>query len=182
MRQPQSIELQLRKPEQLFNTFDPSPFSERDLDRDAESHIVGWAREVDRKAPLQLVVRLPPSARHSRAAAAIPEAVAHYFAYASGQARLERRELMRIGGWSLCIGVAVLAASFLASQQVTNALGNEGLGRLLAESLLILGWVANWKPLEIFLYDWWPLERRRKLYRRLASMQVDVQFTSEDAP
>ena len=45
--------------------------------------------------------------------------------------------------------------------------------RLAEESLLILGWVANWRPLEIFLYDWWPLTRRRDLYRRLSKAIVE---------
>jgi hypothetical protein len=44
----------------------------------------------------------------------------------------------------------------------------------LQESLIILGWVANWKPIEIFLYDWWPLARRRDLYRRLANASVEL--------
>ena len=46
--------------------------------------------------------------------------------------------------------------------------------RFLEEGLIIVGWVANWKPLEIFLYDWWPLARRRNLYRRLAAAKVTV--------
>jgi hypothetical protein len=45
---------------------------------------------------------------------------------------------------------------------------------MVEESLLILGWVANWRPLEIFLYDWWPLTRRRDLYRRLAAAAVEL--------
>ena len=36
------IEVRLNKIEQLFNSFDPSPFDERDLDKDAEEHITGW--------------------------------------------------------------------------------------------------------------------------------------------
>jgi hypothetical protein len=42
------------------------------------------------------------------------------------------------------------------------------------ESLLILGWVANWRPMEIFLYEWWPIRRKMMLYRRLAGMTVIV--------
>jgi hypothetical protein len=45
------------------------------------------------------------------------------------------------------------------------------------EGLIILGWVANWRPLEIFLYDWWPLARRRRLFQRLAEMPVEVLTT-----
>ena len=45
---------------------------------------------------------------------------------------------------------------------------------LIEESFLILGWVANWRPLEIFLYDWWPLARRRDLYSRLSVATVEL--------
>jgi hypothetical protein len=48
------------------------------------------------------------------------------------------------------------------------------LGRIVQESLVIMGWVANWRPLEIFLYDWWPLNRRRRLYRRLAAARIEL--------
>ena len=34
------IELRLRRIEQLFDSFDPAPFHEKDLDRDAEEFIV----------------------------------------------------------------------------------------------------------------------------------------------
>ena len=33
--------------------------------------------------------------------------------------------------------------------------------QVVEESLLIFGWVANWRPIEIFLYEWWPVVRRR---------------------
>ncbi|MGB9117640.1 MAG: hypothetical protein WCC91_20605, partial [Bradyrhizobium sp.] len=47
------------------------------------------------------------------------------------------------------------------------------LKRLVEESFLILGWVANWRPLEIFLYDWWPIALRRDLYRGLSSATIE---------
>jgi hypothetical protein len=48
------------------------------------------------------------------------------------------------------------------------------LGRVIEESLTIFGWVANWRPIEIFLYDWWPIVRRRNLYQRLSAAQVEL--------
>jgi hypothetical protein len=42
------------------------------------------------------------------------------------------------------------------------------------EGLTIIGWVAMWKPLEIYLYRWWPLLALRKLYQRLSHMPVEV--------
>ncbi len=38
---------------------------------------------------------------------------------------------------------------------------------------------ANWKPLEIFLYNWWPLTRRRDLYRRLARAEISISTDAE---
>ena len=72
------------------------------------------------------------------------------------------------------IGVVVLAACFLTARAVTAGLGSENLGGIVRESLIILGWVANWKPIEIFLYDWWPVARRRNLYRCLAAATVEL--------
>jgi hypothetical protein len=54
-------------------------------------------------------------------------------------------------------------------------LGNAVVARVLEESLIIVGWVANWRPLEIYLYDWWPIRRRVLLYRRIAAAPLKVQ-------
>jgi hypothetical protein len=44
----------------------------------------------------------------------------------------------------------------------------------LSESLTIVGWVAMWRPLQIFLYDWWPLQRQIRLYQKLSSAHIQV--------
>jgi hypothetical protein len=46
---------------------------------------------------------------------------------------------------------------------------------ILDEGLLIIGWVAMWRPLEIFLYDWVPIRRRCRVFAKLSSMPVVVQ-------
>ncbi len=48
------------------------------------------------------------------------------------------------------------------------------MARMLEESLIIVGWVANWRPLEIYLYDWVPIRRRINLYRRITAAPVTV--------
>ena len=52
--------------------------------------------------------------------------------------------------------------------------GSDPIGRVIEESLLIFGWVANWRPIEVFLYDWWPIVRRRNLYQRLSAAHVTL--------
>jgi hypothetical protein len=50
------------------------------------------------------------------------------------------------------------------------------------ESLLIGGWVAMWRPLEVFLYDWWPIRAEARLFDRLSAMTVRVVQSSEASP
>ena len=47
-------------------------------------------------------------------------------------------------------------------------------GDLMSEGLLIGGWVAMWRPLQIFLYEWWPIARKRRIYQALARSSVQV--------
>ena len=75
----------------------------------------------------------------------------------------------------MIIGVATLLGCLLLSQLTAQLVDSVPLNQLVAESFLILGWVANWRPLEIFLYDWWPIIRKRNLYRRLAVARIHEQ-------
>ena len=104
----------------------------------------------------------------------VPEqGVQHYFAYRARLNAMEFRRLMREGWQCLLIGVVFLAACLTLSQ----ALGGRQPGKLwslLQESLVIGGWVAMWRPMEIYLYEWWPLRRRRRIYDKLGRMPVEI--------
>ena len=43
--------INLNRLSQLFNSLDPSPFHERDLDQDAEDYIVGSAKRLPASIP-----------------------------------------------------------------------------------------------------------------------------------
>ncbi len=168
------IALRARTVGQLFNSFDPSPFREKDLDVGVEEFVTGWVRELPPGAPFAIVVHLPPEEAARPEAAGIGEAFAHYFAYRAEAGEHEQRELFRIGRRSLAIGVVVLIACLVASQLAAALIPNKVAARVVEESLIIVGWVANWRPIEIYLYDWLPIRRRIRLYRRLAAAPVQV--------
>lgn len=168
------IEVRVQEVRQLFNSLDPSPFLDKDLDDDAEEFIVGSAREIPAGVPLRIAVHLPEAEAATERAMALPAAMANYFAYRAGVADGELKELHRSGRRALSVGIPLLAACLIASHTLRSTLGEGPGARVIEESLVILGWVANWKPLEIFLYDGWPIRRRRDLLRRLAAATVDV--------
>ncbi|MGE5540243.1 MAG: hypothetical protein ACM30I_16625 [Gemmatimonas sp.] len=166
-----AIEIRVEKIEQLFNSLDPFPFREKDLDREAEEFIVGWARELPKQDAIEIVIHVP--AEEARTAHDdLAGALRRYFDYRAEIVGLELRELFRVGRRSLAIGLAVLAACLVAQRAIANVYGTGEVTRFIGEGLIILGWVANWKPIEIFLYDWWPVANRRNLYRRLSRASV----------
>jgi hypothetical protein len=175
----QAIRIRVDEVSQLFNSLDPFPFHERDLDANAEEFIVGWARELPGHAPLRIVVHLPRAQAEAPGARGLEEAVRRFFAYRTDVVGRELHELFRVGRLSLVIGLAALGICLAAGHFVTGRFGDGYLGRFLEEGLIIVGWVANWRPLEIFLYDWWPLTRRRDLYRRLSRAEVSVSADAE---
>jgi hypothetical protein len=169
-----AIELRVDRLAQLFHSLDPYPFRERDLDKEAEDYIVSWARELETDQPLKIVVHAPTNEAQTKAAAELHEALARYFAYRAESVQRELNELFRVGWRSLASGMAVLAACLFSAHFLAGYFFQPPVQRLVEESLLILGWVANWRPIEIFIYDWWPIVRRRNLYRRLAEARVEI--------
>ena len=169
-----TIEVSIARIEALFDSLDPSPFHERDLDPAAADYILGWARDLPRDAPLVIRLHLPEGETVRATAETVAPAIRAHFAYRAEIADRDRREVFRLGRRYLAIGLGVLALCLLAARAAPTALGEGPAAEILSEGLLILGWVANWKPLETLLYDWLPLHRRAGLLRRLAAAEVEV--------
>jgi hypothetical protein len=169
---PELIELMVRNVDALFNSMDPSPFHEKDLNAEAEAFIVGWARQYAPGTPLRLRVHLQEAPAQD-ATAMVTEAIHNYFAYRSTLNDMEFRRLMREGRLSLAIGLAFMMTCLLVQHYFVGA-GHGPLRDVLRESLTIGGWVGMWQPIQIYLYSWWPLLRRRRALAELSRVPVEL--------
>jgi hypothetical protein len=167
-----ALELRLGELRQIFNSLDPAPFHRRDLDPAATDYIVDWAGEAPAGVPLALNLQL--AGEPVGEAAPVGDAVRDYFKRRAVAKRRELSRLFRVGRISLVIGLLFLGAALAVGDALAGVVSKESTGWLLKESLVIGGWVALWRPIEIFLYDWWPLRGQAKLYDRLGEMQVNV--------
>ncbi len=170
--EPAELPLHLTRLEQLFDSLDPTPFRERDLDPRAEEYIVGWAREQRPGSKLTLRLHLDTDA--PGATTLVQEAISRHFRTRAEATRRDLRELLRNGRLALAIGVAIVAAAMFAADYTSKLRYG-----ILSEGLVIGGWVAMWRPLEIFLYDWWPVRREARLYDRIAEMSVTLVASRE---
>lgn len=169
------IELKLRDVRQLFHQLDPAPFAEKDLDPAAEAWIEDSVRELGPARVARLRIWLPPEQAVSVDAASLPVAIQNFFAARARQVKVELNRLLRRALTNLLIGVAFLAVCLTVRESPLVS----GRFELLSEGLLIIGWVALWRPVENFLYDWWPVARRLRRLGRIALMQVNIVSTRE---
>ena len=168
------LELHVGEMRQLFNAMDPAPFRERDLDPNAEEYIVGWGRETRAGEPLGLVVHLSREPATPENTTLLYDAVHSYFRQRAEATRRKLRQLFRVGRISLAIGLAFLAGAIVLGEFIAGLVGKTSYGGIIEETFVIGGWVALWRPLEIFLYDWWPIRAEAKLFDRLGEMDVRV--------
>lgn len=173
-RNPYEISVRVNTLTQLFHSLDPSPFRDRDLTPQAEDFIESWARTAPRDTPLRITVSVPHDEAETELARHAPHAIRAFFEYRAGQANRDLADLFREGRRSAMVGVPILIVCILLSEYIQSMLEQPALIGLVGQSLLILGWVANWRPIQIFLYDWWPIRRRRRFYERLAAADVRI--------
>lgn len=173
------IEVHVRDLNQLFNSMDPSPFLDKDLDVDAEEFIVSWARELPDKSRLALLVHLDKPVINPNDTRLLRDAVHSFFHHRSELTRRRLRDLLKRGNTSLIIGLIFMTGSILLGDWIAHLLGDRGIGAIIRESLLIGGWVAMWRPMEIFLYDWWPIRHERRVYDRLSQSAVRIACTGK---
>lgn len=166
------IELRIVQLSELFNSMDPTPFHHRDLDPNAEEFLESWALEFAQDSHFRIILhieKMPPEDPTSLVA----EAIHNHFEDKSVLAKRNLRMLLLEGRTSLLIGVGFLALCLIAADLLSGFAHSTFL-RLLKESLLIGGWVAMWRPLQILLYGWWPIVRKAKIYRNLGRASVHI--------
>lgn len=172
------IDIRLRSAHQLFDGRDPAPFRDRDLDEDAVEYILGGFQELPKTDEVKVVFWVAEESAPPVSNETIIEAVRAHFTYEIERSQRRIREHVRQGQIALGFGFAFLTL-VLALAELAMWLP-EGTGRdVLREGLVITAWVAMWRPLELLLYDWWPLVRHRRLCARLLASEITVQSGRE---
>ena len=174
------IEVRVKNLQDLFDSLDPSPFIALDLDDDAHQYIVASARELHTRLPLALVVHVTETAPSTEAARDAGEAIREHFTRQSGLADVRLSQLVRDGLTTLAIGLAFLSLTLTTAATLGRWAEMYRTAAIVREGVIICGWVAMWRPLQTFLYDWWPILGERRLYDRLRRMPV--QIVCDDPP
>ena len=174
------IDIRVRHSRQLFDSRDPAPFRERDLDADAVDYLLGAVQEIPRKQPIAIVVTISDEPEPRLASDVIVQALCSHFTHERNQIERRLREHVRRGRLILAVGLTVLIGCLMLAQ-FTASLPSGPLREILREGLVITGWVAMWRPIEVLLYDWWPLIDERRQANRVIAAPVSVRYDEPDS-
>ncbi|QCI68513.1 hypothetical protein [Phreatobacter stygius] len=166
------IALDVHNVDQLFSTFDPSPFHEFSLNSTAAQYIASEAWYAPRGNRFIIELGLRGKAADRPAAEKLKTVLRFHFKRAAATEAQNLRKLIRTGLVSLAIGMVVLAICTALARAVDEAPIRDGWREGIRDGISVFGWVANWRPAQILFYDWWPVRRSRNLYRRLAEADV----------
>ena len=167
------IEIKLSSVLQLFNSFDPAPFHEKELDSDAEHYIVDTVSDFPKKTRFKIIIYLPADITGTERAMKIPLAIHNHFQYKMLVAERKFRSHFRHGRSTLLIGLIFLMIALLA-RQLVSSLDNHIIAQLFADALLIIGWAAMWEPITVLLYQLWPIIQMKKTYEKISRMEIDI--------
>ena len=169
------IDLNLRHIDQLFDSRDPSPFLERDLDDNAADYILTAAMEHSPNTPLALTIHISEPEQFTLSHEVVIEAIHSYFEYNAELTRRKLHQVFRQGRYSLLIGVLMLFTCLTISQSIEAFVVHSYI-RAMKEGLVIMGWVAMWRPIDIFLYSWRPQLEAQRMYEKLSHVPVAIKL------
>jgi hypothetical protein len=169
---PSEITLRLKNVEDIFLASPASLYCKRTLNENAEEFIVEQAMALPRHAEISLKLVIPSYEiiMENEVATAIHK----HFGFCREKSERKLKHTIQLGWRSFIIGFIFLTVMFLLTKVINRFLPQGGLAITLRELLIILGWVALWRPADLLLYDWYPHKRDANLFGRLERSKVQL--------
>ena len=172
--EPAAIGVRLVSLSNLFEAFDPAPIPQGELAPEVAAYICDRAAKFSNDAEFDIRLHLPAGEAERARQMDLTQCVQTCFRARAEEERRHLSEVFRSGRQAVSIGLAVLVVCLFLAWLVGGGDDRSSLARLAQESLVVIGWVVIWRPAEIFLYDWIPIEKQKKLLFRLARSSVRV--------
>lgn len=173
----QHISMKLGRLEELLTPPEPDPLSGQFEDRSGVDRILDVTRAhyTRRLGSIEatLLVDEQPSAAERRK---VDDALKALWRYQDGRLGEQLVTIRRDGLRALAKGCVFLLICMAISAVASNStILPDIVQSLVSEGFIIAGWVALWLPMELLLYEWWPVSRDRKLYRMIAEMKYSIE-------
>ncbi len=163
--------MNVKKAEDLFYKSVIPLSCRRHLHPDVEEFIIENAEQLNANSSFDIIIRLEePSSKVEEIASMIRK----HFENKRDNAKIRLKTSLKLGLRSLFTGFVFLVMMYLLTKLLAGILPENGLMIPLRELLIILAWVALWRPADLLLYEWHPYKRNVKLFERILNSKVRV--------
>jgi len=166
------IVLDLHSADQLFIAHDSLFYGKRMLNPDAEEIIIEEATTASSNDHFHLKIHLGKDGMSRKDE--IETAIHRHFNYRRKKSEREIKRILYLGWRGLLISIAFLAFLISLTLFILKQLPEGGFSVIIREILVILGWVALWRPADFLLYEWRQFKREVNLFRKLEQCKVEI--------
>jgi len=161
----ENVDQMLIAPREVF-------YGKRMLNHNAEEFLIEESEKHPYRTAIYLKVYLPPDALNR--AQEIEAAVHQHFTYRKNKSLKQLNRTLQFGWRSLLIAIVFLSLLVLFTLLVIKQMPEGGLSIIFREILIILGWVALWRPADLLLYEWRQFKRDARFFEKLAQCKIEV--------
>lgn len=167
----QNIKVEISKLGQLITVDNANTYPGTGVDSDASEYLHNKADLIRLNHDVRLEVSIPKISGEEKELAT--KVLHRFFDYKTQVAKKDLAHNFAQGITSIIFSV-ILVISCALIYILFKVLGaSDGLMTLISSILIIACWVAVWTPVEIFLFNWWPIRHEVRVYRKLSTMEVE---------
>lgn len=167
----QNIYIKISKFEQLITVDSDNIYPGTGVDSDASEYLHNEADLIRLNHDVRLEVSIPKITKEEKNLAT--NVLHKFFDYRAQMAKKDLAHNFAQGITAIIFSV-ILVISCALIFIIFKALGaSDGLMTLISSILMIACWVAVWTPVEIFLFNWWPIRHEVRVYKKLSTMEVE---------
>ena len=166
------IILELNDVDQLLIAPDSLFYGKRMLNPDAEEVIIEEVTKASSNDHIRLKIHLCKDEISRKGE--ISTAIHQHFTYRRKKSETKLKKVLQLGWQSLLISIVFLGLLVSLTLVIIKLLPEGGLSLTFREILIILGWVALWRPADRLLYEWRPFKREINLFRKLEQCKVEI--------
>ncbi len=166
------IILELNNVDQLLIAPDSLFYGKRMLSRDAEELIIEETTMASSNDQIHLKIYLHNDEITGKDQ--ISTAIHQHFTYRRKKTERQLKMVLQLGWQSLLISMVFFGFLVLLTLVIIKLFPEGEVSRTFREILIILGWVALWRPADLLLYEWRPFKREVNLFRKLEQCEVEI--------
>lgn len=168
-----TLTLEVHSLDDVFDMRDHAPIPKRRLDPEWLEYVFELMENKPRHEPFHLTLHIEPKVLEGHPSNDLAADIYGQLTVLNKSLKRKLQENFRIGRISLGYGLLTLAA-FIGLSEAVTLLHFGALQQPFQEGFLIIGWVALWRPVELLLYDWWPIAAQRKKVARLLKGKITI--------